>query len=125
MRNQNDDQRIFSYRFSRARQIIENVFGIMSMRFRVLRTSINLEPSKVEKIVLTIITLCNLLRRQSTEDYVPQGSVDQDNMTTGAVDRGAWRSETSLVGVPRQGGSYKFFRRQQKSSGELHGLFHE
>ena len=105
MRNQNDDQRIFSYRLSRARRIIENVFGIMSMRFRVLRTSINLEPSKVEKIILAIIALHNLLRRQSTEDYLPQGSVDQDNMTPGALDRGSSRSETSLVGLPRQGGT--------------------
>ncbi|XP_046145446.1 protein ANTAGONIST OF LIKE HETEROCHROMATIN PROTEIN 1-like [Osmia bicornis bicornis] len=47
-------QRVYNYRLSRARRIIENVFGIMSTRFRILLTSINLDEKKTTKIVLAI-----------------------------------------------------------------------
>lgn len=46
-------ERIFNYRLSRARRIVENVFGIMSGVFRVLRKPILLTPEKVQLIILT------------------------------------------------------------------------
>ena len=39
--------RIFNYRLSLARRVVENAFGILSNRFRVFFTKIALEPSKV------------------------------------------------------------------------------
>ena len=70
-RNQNDQQRIFSYYLLQARRVIENTFGIMVHRFALLRKSIILEPKKVEKIILAIVTLHNILRKQASDTYQP------------------------------------------------------
>ncbi|XP_062576941.1 uncharacterized protein LOC134238850 [Saccostrea cucullata] len=57
-----DKQRVFNYRLSRARRIVENAFGILSNRFRVLRSPILLSPQKVEILVLCCCALHNFLR---------------------------------------------------------------
>jgi hypothetical protein len=44
-------RRIFNYRLSRARRVIENAFGIMSKRFRIFRRPIAAQPNHVENIV--------------------------------------------------------------------------
>lgn len=53
---------IFNYRLSRARRIVENAFGILVSRFRILLRTINLSPEKVTTIVLTCCYLHNFLR---------------------------------------------------------------
>ncbi|CAC5355615.1 unnamed protein product [Mytilus coruscus] len=60
-----DSQRIFYYRLSRARRIVENAFGILCNRFRVLRAPILSSPDKVEKIVLCCCALHNFLRPEN------------------------------------------------------------
>lgn len=62
-------RRIYNYRLSRARRIIENVFGIICQRFRILQSTINLSVEKVDLIVLTICILHNFLRRKSPGFY--------------------------------------------------------
>ena len=61
-RNLDITQRIFNYRLSRVRRIVENVFGILSSRFVVFQKPIPLEPEKVEKVVLAACALHNFLR---------------------------------------------------------------
>jgi len=46
-------KRIYNYRLSRARRVVENVFGIISSVFRVLRKPLLLNPEKSELIVST------------------------------------------------------------------------
>ena len=46
------EKRIFNYRLSRARRIVENVFGILANRFRVFMTPIGLTPETMEQIVM-------------------------------------------------------------------------
>lgn len=66
-RNQSESERIFSYRLSRARRTIENAFGILSSKFRVLKTTINLKPDSVEKVVKACVVLHNFIRKKRTQ----------------------------------------------------------
>lgn len=54
-------ERIFNYRLSCARIVIENVFGFMSARFRILRNTTELGPEKSYNIVVAICILHNFL----------------------------------------------------------------
>ena len=64
-RTLDDSKRIFNYRLSRARRVVEYVFGIMVARFRVLKSCINVKPENIEKIVMACCVLHNYLRRKS------------------------------------------------------------
>jgi len=52
-RNMTQEQRVYNYRVSRARRVVENAFGILANRFRVLLNTIPLVPEKA-----TLITQC-------------------------------------------------------------------
>jgi len=88
------DERIFNYRLSRARRIVENAFGIMANRFRVFMKSMALEPEAVELLVLASCSLHNFLRERSTamNVYIPQGLIDTENDMHELRD-GCWRQQ--------------------------------
>jgi hypothetical protein len=58
-------ERIFSYTLSRTRRIIENIFGALSLKFRVVLKTIALHPDKVKSVVLSCIYLHNFLHINS------------------------------------------------------------
>lgn len=86
------DRRIFNYRLSRARRIVENAFGILSSRFRILLTTMNLSPEKASKITITCCYLHNFLKRNNSSNYL-SGSVDVENVTSGETRGGSWRAD--------------------------------
>ncbi|PNF20983.1 hypothetical protein B7P43_G09497 [Cryptotermes secundus] len=53
----NHERRIFNYRLSRGRRIVENFFGILVSRFTVFQKPINLSPTEVNAIVLACCTI--------------------------------------------------------------------
>ena len=61
-RHLTEEERIFNYRLSRTRRIVENVFGILTNRFRCLLTMMQQEPYIVASITLSCICLHNLTR---------------------------------------------------------------
>jgi hypothetical protein len=63
------DQIIFNYRSSRARRIVENPFGILANRFRVLLNPINLCAKKTELITLTCVLPHNYLATENSNKY--------------------------------------------------------
>ena len=64
-RNLSHDKRVFNYRLSRARRIVENAFGILAQRLRVFLSPIQVAPENVEKITLASCALHNYLREKS------------------------------------------------------------
>lgn len=106
-------KRIFNYRLCRARRIIENVFGIISAVFRVLRKPILLSPEKATKVVLACIYLHNFLRKskESRNVYTPPGTFDEEK--EGEFIPGVWRQQNSelqsflpLKKVPRKSAAH-------------------
>ncbi|XP_043279284.1 protein ANTAGONIST OF LIKE HETEROCHROMATIN PROTEIN 1 [Venturia canescens] len=86
-------KRIFNYRLSRARRVVENAFGIAASVFRVLRKPMLLQPEKAELIVMTVVSLHNFLRRSQTSRniYTPIGFTDI--IQNGEIITGCWRND--------------------------------
>ena len=109
-----EDQAIFNYRLSRARRVIENTFGILSVRWRIFRRPILAKPDNVNAIVKATICLHNFLRqsdiaKQPTQRYSPRGFADTEDMG-GNVTEGQWRrevgSDTAVQQAGRIGSNY-------------------
>lgn len=54
-----NERKIFNYRLSRARRIVENAFGILANRFRIFHTSINLSLENIDTVVMSCCVLHN------------------------------------------------------------------
>ncbi|XP_046472544.1 uncharacterized protein [Neodiprion pinetum] len=69
-----ESKKIFNYRLSRARRISENVFGILTQKFRIYQRRIKLSPEHVDSVILATCCLHNFLMnddppiRQSVHD---------------------------------------------------------
>ncbi|CAH1954990.1 unnamed protein product [Acanthoscelides obtectus] len=112
----NTPERIFNYRLSRARRIIENVFGIMSAVFRVLRKPILLNQDKARLITECCVLLHNFLRsRNSRNMYTPPGTFDREE--NGTIVTGSWRNETTtnITSVTTKKGQKNMLRREENS----------
>jgi len=89
-------ERIFNYRLSRARRIVENAFGILAHRFQCLLTTLRQQPSTVTAIVLACICLHNLMRIRYPNQQ--NADVDQEDEEHNLVP-GAWRLNNPLLDV--------------------------
>ena len=84
-------ERIFNYRLSRARRVVENAFGILSSKFRVLRAPIALKTASVRCVVLAAICLHNFLRDRQVAVRSMDDSVDMEDLQSGQLHEGRWR----------------------------------
>ena len=90
-------QKIYNYRLSRARRIVENSFGILSQRFRVYNRRIYLDPPSVIAVAKATLVLHNYLTRPS--DRIYQQIVEDEDGT--ALRR--QQEITKLQRLPRRG----------------------
>lgn len=90
------EEKIFNYRLSRARRIVENAFGILVTRFQIFRSSITTKVDTTDKIILAACALHNWLRRTAKNIYTPRNYVDYEDVDAGQVAPGTWR-EVNLV----------------------------
>lgn len=93
LKNISKEKRIFNYRLSRARRVVENAFGILVSRFRVLRRTLNQKLENVDSIVLACCALHNYLRK-SVPRYIPSKFVDREDITKASFLKGNWRNIT-------------------------------
>lgn len=77
----NEKYKIFNYRLSRAWCVVENAFGILSARWRVFRTVIQVQPKYVDKMVLAACCLHNMLCR--SHDYYLDDVNDESELGEG------------------------------------------
>lgn len=97
------EQKIYNYRLSRARRIVENAFGILVSRFRIFEKAISTKLHTVDHIVYAACSLHNWLRKKSS-NYMTTSCVDHDDHNDHHLINGTWRSEiTSLDSIIQQG----------------------
>lgn len=96
-------KRIFNQRLSSSRVVVENVFGILTAKFRIFKKPILLEPEKVSIITMTCILLHNFLRRSETSAslYNPPGTMDVCDENGLIIQSGSWRNEIEGNGALR------------------------
>jgi hypothetical protein len=93
------DERIFNYRLSRARRVVENTFGILSSRWRCLLTTLLQNPETVRTIVMACVTLHNIMRARypNLQNAMINSDEEVQNLR-------AWRDEcdlTDIQAIPR------------------------
>ncbi|XP_065642823.1 uncharacterized protein LOC136074434 [Hydra vulgaris] len=89
-------ERIYNYRLSRARRIIENTFGILAARCRIFRKPIIANKKTVVNVTKAATALHNYLMHRQFEplnQYCPLGFVDYE--TSSGLLAGEWRSNVS------------------------------
>lgn len=84
---------IYNYRLSRARRVIENAFGILSTRWRILRRPMILNPQNACAVIKATCVLHNFLMRTNTSMYCPESFVDCD-LGMGKFSNGEWRNSS-------------------------------
>lgn len=97
-----EDKKIFNYRLSRARRIVENAFGILSSRFRIFHTQINLDPKHIDSVVMASCVLHNFLMSQSSSLYSTSDCFDCENIEEGTQKAGIDSARSNLETLDRR-----------------------
>ena len=112
-RTMDREERIFNYRLSRARRIVENAFGILAHRWRCLLSPLQQQPQTVVGIVTACICLHNLMRTRYR--WLNGNIADREDVDHNIVP-GAWRADRPLldIEVPRTRGGNRDAVRAKK-----------
>jgi hypothetical protein len=82
------ERRMFNYRLSRCRRIVENAFGILAARFQILKRPIDLRIDRIKTVILACCWLRNFLRKQIPNRYVTPQCTDTENDEVGRITLG-------------------------------------
>lgn len=78
------------------RRIVENAFGIMSARYRILLRPIGLSPINVENVVKVTCVLRNFLHSKSDSVYCSPKFMDSES-ASGNIAQGLWGAEAAAT----------------------------
>lgn len=95
-RNLELEKRIFNYRLSRARRVVENAFGILAHRWRVFLTTIKMCPDKLTYVLFAACCLHNYLVEKNKSTYTAAADVENADHT---ISEGMWRNDQRLTGL--------------------------
>lgn len=97
----NKEKKIFNYRLSRARRIIENVFGILVARFRIFHGAINLQLENIDKVVKATCALHNYLMSTVSHTYAPTDCMDYEELESGTIHFGLSSENSNVLPLER------------------------
>ena len=106
------DERIFNYRCSRARRVVENGFGILANWFRCLLTTMAITPVNSRKVVKACLCLHNVMRLRypNLQNADLDGEDDNGQVIPGAAEPFSrrWRKPGEHLEKPVQGNSREY-----------------
>jgi hypothetical protein len=88
------EERIYNYRLSRARRVVENAFGILANRFRVFLRPLMITPERAEYVVLAACSLHNMLRVHAPSAWL--ALLDKEDPLTHELTPGMWRTDDTM-----------------------------
>lgn len=115
------DKRVFNYRLSRCRNVVENTFGFIASVFRILHTKISVSHKNIIYIVLAVCVLHNYLRKTAS-GYLLPSSFDR-HANTGEVAEGDWRKDISNCLTPLKSVHKKNYTLEAKTNREAYLKF--
>ncbi len=95
-RNMALEDRVFNYKLSGARRVVENAFGILANRFQCLLTTLKQQPHNVESIILACVCLHNITRMIYPGDQ--NALLDREDENHQVIP-GSWPDEVNLQDI--------------------------
>lgn len=77
----NEENKIYNYRHSRARRVSENAFGILTKKFRIYSQKLEITPDHVDTVVLATTCMHNFLRDDT--HFWGEGELESKEIETG------------------------------------------
>ncbi|XP_046401558.1 uncharacterized protein LOC124167622 [Ischnura elegans] len=100
------EKRVYNFRLSRAQRVVENAFGILTNRFRVFLSVMNLAPEKVETVTLAAVALHNFLCVHNTNAYTTFEDPNEVTVLPGLPLQGANHPANSAINIRNEFSAY-------------------